>query len=457
MIAALRPHVARWQAWRAQSVNRRIFAAALAVGSSGLVAKLVTTAQDVLVAGRFGVGDELDAYLIAFAVPTFAINVLAGSLASALIPTYVQVRDTQGVAAARRLVASVSAATVGLLAAAAALLALAAPWLLPRLGSSFSTDKLALTHALFLLLLPVLVVSGLARCWAAILNGSERFALPALSPVTTPAGAVLALLLLGPVWGIHALALGTLAGAVVELAVLAPALRRCGLAVLPRWHGLDDALRQMLRQYVPVAAGLVLMAATTVVDQAMAATRGPGSVAALAYGTRVVTFLLGLATVLGVATLPYYAQLVARREWESVWHVLKTYAALVLLTTVPVTLLGIWLSEPIVVVLFQRGAFTAEDARLVSQIQALSFLQVPFYTLGILLVRLISALKMNHLLLWGSMLNFVVNVVCDYVFLQWLGVAGIALATAVMYGLALFYAIGALLWTAKRAVCQGAR
>src|SRR5579884_214881 len=452
MIAALRPHVARWQAWRAQSVNRRIFAAALTVGSGGLVAKLVTTAQDVLVAGRFGVGDELDAFLIAFALPMFAINVLAGSLASALIPTYVQVRDTQGLAAARRLVASVSAATVGLLAAAAVLLALAAPWLLPRLGASFSADKLALTHTLFLLLLPVLVVSGLARCWAAILNGSERFALPALSPVTTPAGAIMGLLLLGPVWGIHALALGTLAGAVVELAVLAPALRRCGLAVLPRWHGLDATLRQTLQQYAPVAAGQVLMAATLVVDQAMAATRGPGSVAALAYGTRVVTFLLGLAMVLGVATLPYYAQLVARREWGSVRHVLKTYGALVLLAAVAVTLLGIWLSEPIVVLLCPRGAFTAEDVRLVSQVQALSFLQVPFYTLGILLVRLISALRANHLLLGGAALNLVVNVVCDYVFLQWIGVAGIALATAVMYSLALLYLLGALLWIVKRCV-----
>jgi putative peptidoglycan lipid II flippase len=125
--------------------------------------------------------------------------------------------------------------------------------------------------------------------------------------------------------------------------------------------------------------------------------------------------------------------MVALAEWDGVRHTLITYARLIVLITLPLTVGLIYFSEPIVRLLFQRGAFTEADTQLVAWVQALHLLQVPVVVLGILIVRLISALKANRILMWGAGINLIFNVVSNYVFMKWLGVAGIALSTSLMY------------------------
>jgi putative peptidoglycan lipid II flippase len=125
--------------------------------------------------------------------------------------------------------------------------------------------------------------------------------------------------------------------------------------------------------------------------------------------------------------------MVARADWSSVRHSLKTYRRLILFVTVPFTLVVYFFSEPLVQILFERGKFTATDTLLVSQIQAMYILQLPFYTLGILCVRLISSLEANYILMWGTVISFAVNISLDIVFMRFFGVAGIALSTTIVY------------------------
>src|SRR5438128_12271246 len=101
--------LSQWNLWLQRSVNRRIFAAMLTVGGLSLAVKIVSTLKEIVIAQQFGVGDALDAFLIASLVPSVAINVIAGSFNAALILTYVQVREQEGQEAAKRLCSSVLA------------------------------------------------------------------------------------------------------------------------------------------------------------------------------------------------------------------------------------------------------------------------------------------------------------------------------------------------------------
>src|SRR5258708_7130676 len=108
VVSALGQRVA---GWLQGSVNRRIFAAALTVGGLAIVVKLVSTSKELAVAYRFGTGDAVDAFLIAILIPQLVVNVVAGSLPPAFTPVYIQVRENEGPAAARRLVGSAVAAS----------------------------------------------------------------------------------------------------------------------------------------------------------------------------------------------------------------------------------------------------------------------------------------------------------------------------------------------------------
>ena len=114
-------------------------------------------------------------------------------------------------------------------------------------------------------------------------------------------------------------------------------------------------------------------------------------------------------------------------------HTLKHYLRLIFLFTIPLTIVLIAFSEIIVKILFQRGSFTAIDTQLVAQIQSFFALQIPFYTAGILVVRLILAMQINIIIMWGSACNLIINIVLDYVFAKWIGITGIALSTSCVY------------------------
>jgi putative peptidoglycan lipid II flippase len=101
--------------------------------------------------------------------------------------------------------------------------------------------------------------------------------------------------------------------------------------------------------------------------------------------------------------------------------------------TVPITAALVVFSEPLIRIIFQRGAFTAVDTRIVGRVLAFLSLQIPFYMLAQIGVRLISALKRNSMLMVIAGVNMVLNIVFNLILMRYWGVAGIALSTSFVY------------------------
>ena len=97
-----------------RAVSWRVLFQMATVGASTGLVKIAGAAKVVFMARAFGMSDGLDAYLIAFLLPAFVCDTLAGSLNSALVPTFIEVREMEGRAAADRLYRSVLAAGAGL-------------------------------------------------------------------------------------------------------------------------------------------------------------------------------------------------------------------------------------------------------------------------------------------------------------------------------------------------------
>ena len=431
--------------WRQLSVDRHVFTAVLTVGGFSALVNLAATVKELLVAHRFGTGDALDALLIALLLPSLASNVIAGSFSAAIVPTLIHIRENQDHEAVGRLFSNVMMGSTILLLSVSVFLALTASFVLPLLGSGFSPEKQALTRSLFFMLLPVLLISGLGTVWAAVLNAYERFALAAVSPVMIPLMAIVFLFSMGKMWGIYALAAGTVAGFITQVALLAWGVRRQGFLLHLRWYGFDPALKRVAKQYVLMVVGALLMSCMGLVDQAMAAMLGPGSVSSLSYGNKIVALILGIGSLsVGTAVFPYFSRLVAVNDWNGLRRTLKGCGILILLVTVPITVGLIYFSKPLIRVLFERGAFTSADTLRVSQIQIFLLFQVPFYLLAILIVRLLSSLNKNIVLMQAAMINLVSKVILNYVLIQWLGVAGIGLSTALVCLISLGYCFAIL-------------
>jgi putative peptidoglycan lipid II flippase len=423
----------RWQSISTGSVNSQIFSAAIVVAAGTLFVKALSVVKELVVAWKFGTADDLDAFLIALTIPSFIIAIVAGSFNAALIPTYIKVREQEGKKVAQQLFSSATVWSIGLLLITTFIVIVAAPIYLPSITGEFSPKKLELTYQLLWAISPMILLSGINVVWGAILNAGERFALVALAPILTPAIMML-LLLAMDVWGIWNLATGMIVGQFLEMVVIGVALKRQGISLVPKWYGFDNNLKEVAGQYAPMVAGAFLMCSTELVDRSMAAMLPSGSVAALSYGSKIILLPITIATTgLSTAVIPYFSKMVARDDWAGVRQALKHYMSLIFVATIPLTGLIILFSEPIVRLLLQRGSFTAENTQLVAQIQACFALQIPFYIASVFAVRINSAMRNNQIMMWGSAGNLIVNISLNYLFMNWLGVAGIALSTSCVY------------------------
>lgn len=428
-----------WQKLTSGSTNRKIFGAAVIVGMGVGLSKLASVVKELVVAWKFGTGDELDAFLIAFVVPSFINNVVAGSFNAALIPTYIQVQEKEGKKASQKLFSGAIVWSTGLLAITMLFMLTAAPLYLPRIATGFNAEKLDLTYKFLWALSPFLLLSGIHTTWIAVLNAGERFALASISQTITPTFTII-LLLIGNSLGVFMLVIGLVGGGLLETVIIGIALHRQGVSLVPKWYGFDSNLSQVANQYTPMIAGAFLMCSSSLVDQSMAAMLSPGSVAALNYGNRVIALPITLTTTaLSTAVIPYFSKMVAHQDWQSVRHTLKRYLGFIFVFTVPMMMLFIIFSEMIVQLLFQRGSFTANDTHIVAQIQTYFAFQIPFYVANILVVRLISSMKLNQILMWVSGFNLIINIVLNYLFMQWMGIKGIALSTSCVYVFCFLY------------------
>lgn len=437
----------KWLFGNGDTPNRRIFRAAIVVGFLTLLLKTGTTTKELVVASTFGRSDAIDAFLIAFLLPGFVLGLVAGAFASAIIPALVEARQRHGLEAAQTLFSSATLINTAALVVLAVLLGLLAPYYLPYLAFGFSATKLHLTRQLLFLLLPFVVFNGLAACASAALNASEKFALPALVPLVSPLLTIVFLILGAGRFGAFVLAGGLTFGSILEAALLARILQSHGLSMRLRWGGFTPELYRLIKQYLPMLAGTFLMSSTGVVDQSMAAMLPGGSVAALGYGNKVTALLLTIgASSLGTAIFPHLSKMVAQNKWGQCRHTLKRYIFLVVAVTVPVTASLIAFSRPLVMLLYQRGAFTAADADLVSKVQVAYAFQIPFNVCGLLLVRFLSAARRNDVLMYAAGGSLLLDLVLNLVLMRYWGVAGIALSTSLVYMFSCVFVIVWSLW-----------
>ncbi len=416
----------------------------MTVGSLSFVVRAVDALTYLYAAALFGAGDEMDALLIALLAPVFLVNIFSGAFHASFIPAYIKVRQKHKIwrhsdpenqnVSAQHFFASVMMLSVALLIVLALCLLLSASYILPIFGSGFNPVKLQLTRSLFFILIPILLFSSLARMWAAVLNAAEKFTLAAVCPAIRSIVVIGFLLMMTRYWGIYAFGVGMVCGAFIEMSVLAYGIRQQKIPLWPRWHGMSDPLRQVVRQFAPMAAGSILMGSTELIDHSMAAMLGAGSVSTLSYANKIVMFVLVISSgALGTAIFPYFSQMSANRDRKSIVDTLKTYSRLIILFSLPVTGLLYYFALPLVRILFERGVFTQANTHQIASVVAIYGFQTTFYLLSILEVRLISALQGNHILMVSTMISLPLNVILNHVFMQFMGVAGIALSTVLVY------------------------
>lgn len=372
---------------------RRIPAVAGLLAGSVLLSRVLGYAREMVLAAELGDGTEVDAYRAAFQIPDILNYFLAGgAFTIAFVPFYTRAREGRGEAAARHLTATVlGTMTVVAIGATVLLWWQAEPLIafqFERAGG-FAPETRALTVRLTRIVLPAQVFFISGGIIRAVLMANDRFASQALAPILYNGAIIAGGLLLADRYGADAFAWGVLVGAVLG-PFLVPLLdaRRAGIRLGFRVAPGAREFRAFLVVAAPLMLGLSLLTVDEWYEKWFGARVGEGVVAQLGYARQLM--LLPVAVVgqaMATAALPALSALWTAGRREEFQGVLGDCLRAVLALGVLGAVGAAALAEPIVAVLFERGAFTAEaTARVAELLRVLAF-AVPAWVVQQVAVR----------------------------------------------------------------------
>jgi len=126
--------------WASVTPSRQVLHVTLTIGLLTAFTKVFYFVKDLLVAGYFGRSDDLDAFLIAYVMPTFVLNILTAQLGAALIPAIVKMRKEEGAENSNKLLSGITTIYAGVLVCVAGGIIIGAPEYLPYLASGFPPE-----------------------------------------------------------------------------------------------------------------------------------------------------------------------------------------------------------------------------------------------------------------------------------------------------------------------------
>lgn len=393
----------------------------------------VALLKELAVASRFGTGDSLDAFLLAISVPLFVSGALRAAVQSSLAPRLIAERRRLGEGPPDRYLASALGRHVVLCAGAAVALAALGGPLTGLVASGFPAEKREIVERVFLLLCPLVLLDGVATVWTTALQAEGRVFAATIGLAGSPVVTLAAVLALGGASPLP-LVVGAVAGPVAEALWAGSLLAAKGYAPWRPAAPFSAGSRAPMAGFARLLLASAVVSLNPIVDNAMVAYVGAGSVAALGYGLRLPAGVLGLVAVaLGTPALPRYSSYVVDGDARGLRRAFTRDASFAAIVGTAIAAVIALLSTPLTRWIFQRGAFSPDDTAVVAFIQACSATQIPSYLVGILAARALNAARRDWEIVAISGGGVIVNVAGNLLLAPLLGAAGIALSTGIVY------------------------
>jgi putative peptidoglycan lipid II flippase len=328
--------------------------AAFVVAVLSVASSLLGLLRDLSLAGLFGASGETDAFLVAWTIPETISPLLDGALTALLVPIFVVELGRAG--SINRVVRTTFLPWLFALTVVTAALALAAPLVVAVLAPGIADPSAAIGCVRWACL--TVLFMGLAGYMMAALRAHHRFAFPAATFVAYNVGILGCMYLLHRQVGVLAAAVGLAVGSALMVAVQVPQFLQFAALKNLRWR--------VSRRLLLAASGVVSIAAYTIgrqaqvlVERSIASLLPAGSISYVNYASKIAQVPMLLAITAALVAFPSLARSAAdpsafRRSTE-------LELRRVTLLIMPPTAFLLVFAQPIVQLLFQRGAFSDAD------------------------------------------------------------------------------------------------
>ena len=392
--------------------------------------------RDIVLTGLLGAGVALDAFVVMMKIPSVFRRLFAeGAFNQAFIPVLAEYKENNSPEETKDLINFTFGALSSVLLCVTILALLAAPIFVMVFAPGFYLEPLKKELAIDILQItfPYLFFISLVALSGSILNSYERFSLPALTPLFYNLSLIVAAVWFAPALDlpIYAIAWAVFFAGIIQVLIQIPSLMRLGL--LPRFK-LDlqhPGVRKVMFLMVPgiIAGGVSQI--NMLVDTILASLLPTGSPSWLYVSDRLMQLPLGIfAIAIATVILPKLSNLFASESREQFSSTLDWSIRLILLIGLPAVIGLVMLAEPIILTLFERGEFGAQDSRMASS----SLIALAFGLLAFMLIKILTpsffARQQPKKPMIVALISMVLNAFLAWLLAFQLGYAHVGLALA---------------------------
>ena len=339
-------------------------AAALVTGLTALSAVLGFL-RDVVIAGVFGAGAQLDAFLVAQGLMNLVLALIAGAMAKSTVPVLAAQISADGDSnKAAHTLSVVLTVTLTILGLGSLIMALAAPLVVTVLAPGFKGEQADLAASLTrIVLIATVLISG-TNLLAAAAEAHRRFFWSAIQGLPFNLIMIVAAVVFGPRYGVYALAVGFVVGSAARLLCQFVPIHALKLRLRASWDLKDPAFRSIAKLIPPLLVGSALGNANTMVDRAVGSMVGEGTISALSYAWRIISLgqTLLVASLL-TALYPAFGAAAGTRDLTEMRRLVGRGLSTVATVLLPVCGFLLVCSVPLVALVFEHGSFSPDDTQ----------------------------------------------------------------------------------------------
>ena len=347
-----------------------------------IISKLIGFIRDIIIANYYGASMVSDAYYYAYQIPSLSLILLGGvggpfhsatvAIFSKLIPDLKQKPPE----AVNKLYSTFMTATIIFFLALSVIMYIFPRQIMGLIISGGSEQMIHLAASHLQIMTPLLVIGGIVGIYYGILIIYKQFMLPNLSPI------IMSLAIIGIVIAVpsdqkgYALAWATTIGAILQLIIQYPNIRKLGYKLKPNFEFVNNLhFKEIGELLFPAVLSSTVGQIHIYVDMFFTSSISEGAWTAIGYANRVFQFPVGiLVTAFLVPLFPIFARLVADKDYEGIKNYFNKGVGVLLFGAIPIIIGILVVGMDAVRLIFEHGEFDQTATFMVTE--ALWFLSV---------------------------------------------------------------------------------
>ena len=419
--------------------NKKVVLSSMKMVAATMISRILGLLREQVMAFSFGASSLTDAFLVAYRIPNLLRDLFAeGAFSAAFVPSFIKVNkknpnEAQKFLWSLFLVLSLITLTI------TGLFIYFAPEIISVFAPSFQEDpkKFELTVLLTRIMSPFLFFVSIAALFMGALNSLKVFFIPSLAPAFFNIVMVLSIIFL-PAWfikiGIHpvlSLGVGVFIGGIVQAMVQFPLIIKKGFAPKAPDKVMNSEVKLVFKKLGPGLLGFAATQINLIVTTILATGTIVGAVSWLSYAFRLFQLPVGILGVsIGNSNLVHFGELWSEEKKDEAKDLLLSSIFLSFVVMTPALIVLYLLSDNLVNLIFQRGAFSLTSTVMTAKVLRWYALGLPFYGIYKILVPVFYTIDKQKIPVFVSITTVMINLIICVILTPIYGFEVLAIGTS---------------------------